>query len=103
MLFQDFYKLAAEQFSNANWIRNSLFLPDLHENFSRSKPLPLNVTPITAEQLKKELHDNRYKMVKLVADWERSGAGAGMVSHVDDNDDDDEGDPTEYEFIDGDD
>ena len=43
-------------------------------------------------------------MVKLIADWERSSAGAGMVSnHVDDNDDDDEGEPTKYEFIDGDD
>ena len=43
-------------------------------------------------------------MVKLIADWERSGAGAGKVdNHVDDNDDDDEGEPMEYEFIDGDD
>ena len=42
-------------------------------------------------------------MVKLIADWERSGAGAGMVDNqVDDNDDND-GEPTEYEFIDGDD
>ena len=103
-LFQDFYKLAAEQFNNVNWIPNSLFLPDLHENFSRSKPLPLNVTPITPEQFKKKLHDNRYKMVKLITDWERSGVGAGMVdNHVDDNDDDDDGEQMEYEFIDGDD
>ena len=43
-------------------------------------------------------------MVKLITDWERPGAGAGMVSnHVDNNDDDDEGEPMEYEFIDGDD
>ena len=43
-------------------------------------------------------------MVKLITDWERSGAGAGMVeNHVDDNDDDDDGEPMEYEFIDGDD
>ena len=43
-------------------------------------------------------------MVILIADWERSGAGAGMVDNqVDDNDDDDNGEPTEYEFIDGDD
>ena len=43
-------------------------------------------------------------MVKLIADWERSSAGARMVSnHVDDNDDDDEGEPTKYELIDGDD
>ena len=87
--FQNFYKLAAEQFNNVNWIPNSLFLPDLHENFSRSKPLPLNVTPITPEQFKKLLN-NRYKMVKMITDWERSGAGAGMVdNHMDDNDDDD--------------
>ena len=43
-------------------------------------------------------------MIKLITDWERSGAGAGMVSnHVENNDYDDEGEPTEYEFIDGDD
>ena len=43
-------------------------------------------------------------MVKLIADWERFGAGAGMVRNpVDDNEDDDEGEPMEYEFIDGDD
>ena len=45
-------------------------------------------------------------MVKLVADLERSGAGAGMVDNqVDDydDDDDDDGEPMEYEFIDGDD
>ena len=31
-------------------------------------------------------------MVKLIADWERSGAGSGMVdNHVDHNDDDNEG------------
>ena len=43
-------------------------------------------------------------MAKLIADWERSSAGAGMVdNHVDDNDDNDDGEPMEYEFIDGDD
>ena len=43
-------------------------------------------------------------MVKLITDWEMSGTGAGMVdNHVDDNDDDNEGEPTEYAFIDGDD
>ena len=52
-LFQDFYKLAAEQFNKMHWIPNSLFPPDLHENLSRSKPLTLNVTPITAEQYRK--------------------------------------------------
>ena len=43
-------------------------------------------------------------MVKLITDWEMSSAGAGMVSnHVDNNDENDEGEPTEYEFFDGDD
>ena len=62
------------------------------------------MTPITPDQFKK-LHDNRYKMVKLITDWERSSAGAGMVDNQVDNndDDDDDGEPTEYEFIDGDD
>ena len=82
MLFQDFYELAARQFNNANWIPHSLVVPDLHEDFRSSKPLPLNVTPITADQFKKKLNDNRYKMVKLISDWERSGAGAGMVNNM---------------------
>ena len=44
-----------------------------------------------AEQFKKKLSDNRYKMVKVVADWERSGSGSGMARNLfqgrtDDND-----------------
>ena len=43
-------------------------------------------------------------MVQSIADWERSSAGAGMVDNqVDDNDDNDDGEPMEYEFIDEDD
>ena len=105
MLFQDFYELAATQFNNANWIPNSLVVPDLHEDFRSSKPLPLNVTRITADQFKKKLNDNRYKMVKLISDWERSGAGAGMVNDMIDEDDNSQGTTQqyEYEFLDGDD
>ena len=104
-LFQDFYELAATQFNNANWIPLSLVVPDLHEDFRSSKPLPLNVTPITADQFKKKLNDNRYKMVKLISDWERSGAGAGMVNDMIDEDDNSQGTTQqyEYEFLDGDD
>ena len=76
-LFQDFYELAAKQFNDGEWIPASLVLPDLHEDYARSKPLLLNVAPITADQFKKKLNDNRYKMVKVIADWERSGAGEG--------------------------
>ena len=52
-LYKDFYKKTADQFNDKEWNLNSLVIPDLHEDFKRSKPLPLNVTPITAEQLKK--------------------------------------------------
>ena len=52
-LFQDFYELAAEQFNNSEWIPDSLVVPDLHEDYARSKPLPLNIAPITLEQFKK--------------------------------------------------
>ena len=105
MLFQDFYELAAREFNNANWIPHSLVVPDLHDDFQFSKPLPLNITPIAADQFKKKLNHNRYKMVKLILDWERSGAGAGMVNNM--IDEDDNGQETtqqyEYEFLDGDD
>ena len=104
-LFQNFYELAARQFNNANWIPHSLVVPDLHEDFRSSKPLPLNVTPITADQFKKKLNDNRYKMVKLISDWERSGAGAGMVNDMIDEDDNSQETTKqyEYEFLGGDD
>ena len=52
-LYKDFYEKAADRFNDKEWIQNSLVVPDLHEDFKRSKPLPLNVTPITAEQFKK--------------------------------------------------
>ena len=85
-LFQDFYELAAKQFNDGKWTPDSLVLPDLHEDYARSKPLPLNVAPITAYQLKKKLNKNRYKMVKVL----RSGAGAGMINNVIEGDDDEE-------------
>ena len=105
MLFQDFYELAAREFNNANWIPHGLVVPDLHEDFRSSKPLPLNITPITADQFKKKLNDNRYKMVKLILDWARPGAGAGMVNNMRDEDDNSEETTQqyEYEFLDGDD
>ena len=81
-LFEDFYDLAAEQFNNVDWIPDSLVLPELHKDYSRSKPLPLNIVPITTELFKKKLNDNCYKMVKVIADWERSSTGAGMVNNI---------------------
>ena len=121
MLFQDFYELAAKQFNDGEWIPDSLVLPDLHEDYARSKPLLLNVAPITADQFKKKVNDNRYKMVKVTADWERSGVGAGMINNVIEGDDEEKDDDAtetqcdtqrqrqtqnktqQYEFIDRDD
>ena len=105
-LFKSFYEKAAERFNDTSWIPNSLVLPDLHEDFNRSRPLPLNVAPISPEQFQKKLSDNRYKMVKVIADWERSGSGRGMINNLVDDGDETEANMTEarvYEFIDGDD
>ena len=90
-MYKDFYEKAADQFNDKEWIPNSLVIPNLHEDFKKLKPLPLNVTPITAEQLKK-LSDNQYKMVKVIVDWERSGSGSSMSRNLlqgRSNDDDD--------------
>ena len=95
-LFKDFYDLAAEQFNNVDWIPDSLVLPELHEDYSSSKPLPLNVVPITTEKFKKKLNDNHCKMVKVIADWERSGAGAGMVNNITEDELDGQATQTQY-------
>ena len=102
-LFEDFYDLAAEQFNNVDWILDSLVLPELHKDYSRSKPLPLNVVPITTKQFKKKLNDNHYKMVKVIANWERSSAGAGMVNNIAEDELDEQATQTQYEFLNGDD
>ena len=44
-------------------------------------------------------------MVKVIADWEHSGSGRGMINNLVDDSDDTEGNSTEervYEFSDGD-
>ena len=102
-LFKDFYDLAAEQFNNVDWILDSLVLPELYKDYSRSQPLPLNVVPITTKQFKKKLNDNHYKMVKVIADWERSGTGAVMVNNIAEDELDKQAMQTQYEFLDGDD
>ena len=59
-LYKSFYEKAAEKFNDKDWIPHSIVFSDLHEEFEKSKPLPLNVAPITAEQFKKKLTDNCY-------------------------------------------
>ena len=67
-LYKSLYEKAAEKFNNKDWIPHSIVFSDLHEDFEKLIPLPLNVAQITAEQFKKKLTDNRYKMVKVIAD-----------------------------------
>ena len=92
-IYKSYYEQAAEKFNDSEWIPSSLSLPDLHDDFAESKMLILNVMPITAEVFQRKLEDARYKMVKVIADWEKSGSGRGQVVETD----------SDYEFIDGDD
>ena len=63
-LFVNFYEQAAKKFNNSTWVPKSLSIPEVHDDFGQSKPLPLNVTLTTAEIFHKKLADSRYKMVK---------------------------------------
>ena len=51
-LYKSFHEKAVEKFNNKECIPNSIVF-DSHEDFEKSKPLPLNIAPITAEQFKK--------------------------------------------------
>ena len=56
--------MAADWFNDANWIPNSLVLPELHEDFNQSRPLPLNIAPITPEQFQKNYLTTNIKWLK---------------------------------------
>ena len=58
---------------------HSIALPELHPDFTVSKKLFLYVAPITGRELQDKLTSSWYKMVKVINDWERSGAGHGMT------------------------
>ena len=102
-LFQSFYEKASNHFNDPNWIPHSLVSPDLHEDYTKSRPLPLKVAPLTPKEFQKKLNDNRYKMVKVISDWERSGSGRGMLNNLDDHNDEKQSKQQVYEFVDGDD
>ena len=48
-LYKSYYELAAEKFNDSNWVPSSLSLPELHDDYTESKMLVLNVMPVTAE------------------------------------------------------
>ena len=59
----------------------------------------MNIAPLTPQQFQK-LNDNRYKMDKVISDWEQSGSGCRMLNNLDDNDKQTQ--EQVYEFVDGD-
>ena len=40
--------------------------------------------PVDSKRISKKLNDNRYKIFKVILDWERSGSGCGMLNDLDD-------------------
>ena len=102
-LFQTSYEKASNHFNDPNWIPHSLILLDLHEDYTTSRPLPLNVAPLTPKEFQKKLNNNRYKMVKVISDWECSGSGRGMLNDLDDENNEKRTQEQVYEFVDGDD
>ena len=82
-LYKLYYELAAEKFNNSEWVPSSLLLPELHNDFAESTMLILNVMPVTAEFFQRKLANARYKMVKVISDWEKSGSGRGQVVETD--------------------
>ena len=95
-MLSNYYEIAAKKFNDKGWIPNSIALPELHPDFTVLKKLFLNVAPITSSELQDKLTSTWYKMVKVVNDWERSGAGCGMAGE------ELEGEGV-YKFINGDD
>jgi hypothetical protein len=97
----DFFTMAAEKFNDGNWSSESLPIPDVHENFSESKLLPLRVPPISADDFKRQFVDCRGRLVAMIARWKQSGSGANMKKFSDDEEGMTEDEI--YEFKDGDD
>ena len=77
--FSTYYEMAAKKFNDKGWIPHCIALPDLHPDFTLSKKLYLNVSPITGKELQDKLTSAWYKMVRVMNEWERSGAGRGMA------------------------
>ena len=71
--------MTAKKYNDKGWIPDSIALPELHPDFTVSKKLFLNVALIIGRELQDKLTSAWYKMVKVINDWERSGAGCGMA------------------------
>ena len=52
-LYKSFYEKAVEKFNGKDWIPNSIVFPDLHEDFEKSKPLPLNLRQLQQNNSRK--------------------------------------------------
>ena len=85
-IYKSYYDLAAEKFNDSNWVSSSFLLLERHDDYAESKMLVL-------QNCSKKLADEQYKMVKVIANWEKSGSGHGQAVEVD----------NDYKFIEGDD
>ena len=77
-LSTNFYAAAATKFNDADWMPDSLAIPDVHPDFAVSRKLPLSVPNLDAISLKKRFVDCRAKMVLVMSRWKMSGSGAAM-------------------------
>ena len=80
-------EILANKMNDDNYNPKSRVLPDLHYTFlesrdlSKKKCMSANVTP---DQVKSKRADIRVKLMKAVADFEKSGNGEGNLAESDD-------------------
>ena len=74
----DFYDKAATVFNNATFVRETLVLPDLHDDFQSPIKLPLKEYHITRDKAKDVMTTIRPRLASMVENYELSGAGSGQ-------------------------
>ena len=83
----DFYDVVVEQFNNAAFVPYSRVLPDLHEDYAVSFPLPFpNDYRMSPDRAKSLIAGIKPRIAKLKANYEQSGNGDGMKGNQEDDD-----------------
>jgi hypothetical protein len=84
----DFYDVITREFNNKVFTPYSRPLPDLHDDFAEAMPLPFSSDyTMTPEKAKSLIANMKPRMVRIVANYERSGNGDGMKGDQEDKDD----------------
>jgi len=74
-----FEELCAKVYNDPGFNPVTASFPDLHDDFRSSIVLSANVSPtVTADKIKDKLANCRAKLLRLIADWEKSGNGSGQ-------------------------